>query len=68
MNNVIHVEVEIIKLLAVGVWLGDVNGDLLIVDDIGLILDDRGYDFGIFGAQPSKVRGDTFGVGLAGGV
>ena len=49
MDDIVHVEIEVVKLVAIGVWLGNVNGNFFAMDDIGLFFDDFGYDFGVLG-------------------
>jgi hypothetical protein len=66
MNDAIHVEIEVIELLAVRVGSRGVNRNRrTIFHNKRLILDYRRYNLGISGRQPSKSRWDTHLVDYA---
>lgn len=60
MDDTVHVEIQVVKLLAIGVWLGRVNrNDGAIGHSNRLILDDGRDDLGILGGQPPESRRNT---------
>jgi hypothetical protein len=60
MNDAVHVQVEIVELLAVGVGSRRIDGDHgPIVHGDGVFLQDRGYDLGVFGGEPPEGGGNT---------
>lgn len=59
-DDAVHVEVQVVHFLAVGVRLGCINGHLGAVGILErLIFDDRGDNLGIFLREPSEKRWDT---------
>jgi len=52
MDYTIHVEVEIIELLAIRIRLGAVHRDFFTFDLPWSFLNHRGYDFRVLRAQP----------------
>lgn len=69
MNDTVHVQVQIVELLAVGVGLSGVNGDnSAIVHGHGSVLDDWGDDLRVLVGKPSEGRGDTHLVDSSRGV
>lgn len=60
MDDTIHVQVKIIELFPIWIWLCVVDrNDGAVIHCHRLVLDDRGYDFGILGGEPPKGRGNT---------
>jgi hypothetical protein len=47
MDDAIHIEVQIIKFLAIGIRSSGVDWNLLAIDLTSLLFDDRAYDFGL---------------------
>ena len=60
MDDAVHVEVEVVKLLAVWIRLCGVDGDDgAIVHLDWEILQDRRYNLGVFGGKPPEGGGNT---------
>ena len=60
MNDAVHVQVEVVKLLAIGIRLRGVDGDHgAIVHLDWEILQDRRDNLGVFGGEPPEGGGNT---------
>jgi hypothetical protein len=59
MDDVVEIEVEIVKLDIIWIWFCDVDGDCCVVYLLGSILDDSGDYFGVFFTEPAEGGGDT---------
>ena len=47
MDDAVHIEVQVIKFLAIGIWPSGIDWDLLAIDLSGLLFNDRADDFGL---------------------
>ena len=54
MNDVVHVKVEIVVLISVGVGLGDVDRYCNTIDFLGVFLNHIGSDLGILVCKPRR--------------
>ena len=54
MDNPIHVEIQIVELLAIGIRSSSIYRKGHTIDLAGMFFDDGGDDFGIFLAEPAE--------------
>ncbi len=59
MHNAVHVQVEVVKLLAIGVRFGDVNWNFLSLNVIWSLFNHLGDDLWVLLRKPAKQRWDT---------
>ena len=57
MDNVVHIEIQVVVLLVVGVGLCDVDRHCHPVDFLWFLLDDIGCDLWVLVGKPVNVRG-----------
>lgn len=66
MHNAVHVQVQIVELLAIGIRFCRVDGNSgAIIHNNRLVLDDGRYDLGVFGGEPPKGSRNTHRGGLS---
>jgi hypothetical protein len=47
MDDAVHIEVQVVKFLAIGIRSSSIDWNLLAIDFSSLFFDDRAYDFGL---------------------
>ena len=62
MDDTIHVQVQVVRLLAIGVGFGRIDGNHFAIDFIWLLLDDRRDDFWVFVGEPTEQSRNTHDV------
>lgn len=58
-NDTVHIQVQIVHLISIGVGTRGVHGNLFAVDFLRKLLDNGGDDLRILVGEPSEKRWDT---------